>query len=68
MPHIYIHAFMHIFMLRIDKGYQRGALHLVCRLITMTGTIVYYSLPERAYFSLFNEICIILIGQQVKEL
>ena len=47
----------------IDKGYQRGALHLVCRLITMIGTIVYYSLSERAYFSLFNEIYIILIGQ-----
>ena len=54
--------------LRIDKGYQRGALHLVCRLITMIGTIVYYSFSEKSFFSLFNELYIILIGQHLREL
>ena len=55
-------------LLRIDKWYQRVALHLVCRLITMKGTIVYYSFSERVYFSLFHEIYIILIGQHLREL
>ena len=50
------------------KGYQRGALHLVCRLITMIGTIAYYSFSKRAYFFLFNEIYIILIGRHLREL
>ena len=54
--------------LRIDKGYLRGALYLVRRFITMIGIIVYYTYSERAYFSLFNDVYIILIGQHFREL
>ena len=50
------------------KGYPRGALHLARRLITMIGAIVYYSFSERVYFSLFNDVYIILIGQHLREL
>ena len=47
---------------RISEG-RRGALYLVRRFITMLGIIVYYSYSERVYFSLFNDVYIILIGQ-----
>ena len=33
-PHL-----LYLALLRIDKGYLRDALHMVCRLITMIGTI-----------------------------
>ena len=59
---------MEIKVLRIDKGYPRGALHLVRQLITIIGPIVYYSFSERVYISLFNDVCIILIGQHLREL
>ena len=39
-----------------DRQGVSEVLHLVCRLITMIGTIVYYNFSERPYFSLFNEI------------
>ena len=42
--------------LRIDKGYQRGALYLARRFITMIDVIVCYSYSERVYFSLFNDL------------
>ena len=54
--------------LRIDKGYQRGALNLEGRFITVIGVTVCYRYSERAYFSLFNDAYIILIGQNLIEL
>ena len=37
-------------LLRIDKGYLRGALDLVCQFITMIVVFVYYSYSERLVF------------------
>ena len=47
--------------LRIDKGYQRGALNLARRFIS-------YRYSERIYFSLFNDVYLILIDQDLREL
>ena len=54
--------------LRIDKGYRRGALHLARRFITMIDVIVYYIYTESVYFSLFNDVYMILIDQHLREL
>ena len=34
----------------------------------MIGVLVYYKYSERAYFSLINDACIILIGQHLRKL
>ena len=56
--------------LRIDKGYLRGALHLARRFKTMIDVIIYYRYSERVYFSLFNDIYLVLIYwyQDLREL
>ena len=54
-------------VLRIDKGYGRGVLYLARRFIPMIDVIVYYSYSERVYFSLFNDVYTILIGQHFKD-
>ena len=54
--------------LRIDKGYQRGALNLARRFKTMIDVIIYYRYSERVYFSLFNDVYLILIDQDLREL
>ena len=43
-------------LLRIDKGYRRVVLDLARQFITMMDVILYYSYPERVYFSLFNDL------------
>ena len=54
--------------LRIDKGYLRGARNLECRFITVIGVFVNNTYSERAYFSLFNDVYIILIGKYFRKL
>ena len=54
--------------LRIDKGYLRGVLNLERSFITVIGVLVYYRYSERAYFSLFNDASIILMGQHLRKL
>ena len=54
--------------LRIDKGYQRGALNLSRRFKTIIDVIIYYRYSERVYFSLFNDAYLILIDQDLREL
>ena len=41
---------------------------MVCRSITIIGVIVYYSYCKRLYFSLFNDVYIILIGRHSRKL
>ena len=52
--------------LRIDKGYLRGVLDLLRQSITMIVIIVYYSYTERVYFSLINDVYLILICQDLR--
>ena len=54
--------------LRIDKGYQRGALNLARQFKTRLDVIIYYRYSEWVYFSLFNDIYLILIYQDLREL
>ena len=56
------------FALRIDKGYQRGALNLERPFITVIGVLANYRYSERAFFSLFNDVDIILIGKYSRKL
>ena len=56
------------FPLRIDKGYLRGARILERRFITVIGVLVNNTYSERAYFSLFNDVYIILIGKYFRKL
>ena len=59
---------MSLDQLRIDRGYQRGALNLARRFKTMIDVIIYYRYSERVYFSLFNDVYLILIDQDLREL
>ena len=54
--------------LRIDKGYLRAALNLVCQFTTMKVVIVYYRYSERVYFTLFDDVYVIIIGQYLRKL
>ena len=54
--------------LRIDKGYQRGALNLARLFKTMIDVIIYYRYSKRVYFSLFNDVYLILIDHDLREL
>ena len=54
--------------LRIDKGYQRGALNLARLFKTMIDVIIYYRYSKMVYFSLFNDVYLILIDHDLREL
>ena len=47
---------------------MRGVLNVEGRFIVVIGVIVYYRFSERAYFSLFNDANIVLIGQHLRKL
>ena len=51
----------------IDKGYQRGALNLARQFKTMIDVIIYYRYSEMVYFSLFNDVYLILIDHDLRE-
>ena len=51
--------------LRIDNGYRRVRCISAHHFSTMIAVLVNFAYSERLYFSPFNDVCVILIGQEL---